>query len=457
MVNHVWLCSLDQHQLRLGKKSLMTTILRKCCVLIVMIKAADHCSPFSDDSTQECRCGARTCRGVLGPKPSDKEKSKAAKTMATIASALGGVKRKLMGDSSPGSPNKRRKTAPPAPVEQKRITKMDPRTQAAPAVEAPSKHITELQQMSRAMRAEKRAKEEKKSRSGRPLRERHSIHTFPMPAQKVEQVVPAKLQRHSMAASSAVNNVLESAKKSSTIAKSASKQRSSMLNLPKAPTRAVSGSSLTQKLLNNEQGQAGLKQSRSSFAASALSLDKAPESPTKALRQSGRAHKPSSRLLESTEAARSVQIKSSSLADDNVDIKPRQIQSSSRPKSRAASQTAATEKLKATTKSFWDISASEPSDDDRHVDETPEGSPGLRQSKRSHKPSPRMAEIIASGENVMAKRPKSSLSVSLAVSIKNAADATSRNGSVQKVAAMMGSRNEEKAVSKSMRKLSGAA
>jgi [histone H3]-lysine4 N-trimethyltransferase ASH1L len=52
--------------------------------------------PFSQKNVQECRCGSRNCRGVLGPKPKDERKPKAEKDLGiSAASKLAGAKRKI--------------------------------------------------------------------------------------------------------------------------------------------------------------------------------------------------------------------------------------------------------------------------------------------------------------------------------------------------------------------------
>jgi palmitoyltransferase ZDHHC9/14/18 len=69
--------------------------------------------PFSSKNIQECKCGTRSCRGVLGPKPKDQGNKK---TMA--ASLFAGTKRKLQeawgtkgSRSAPSTPTKRRRTS----------------------------------------------------------------------------------------------------------------------------------------------------------------------------------------------------------------------------------------------------------------------------------------------------------------------------------------------------------
>ncbi|KAF2265284.1 hypothetical protein CC78DRAFT_543373 [Lojkania enalia] len=65
--------------------------------------------PFSQKNIQECRCGTRSCRGVLGPKPKHQSQNLA-------SSLLAGTKRKIQevfgsikgSDSAPNSPKKRK-------------------------------------------------------------------------------------------------------------------------------------------------------------------------------------------------------------------------------------------------------------------------------------------------------------------------------------------------------------
>ncbi|PGH09536.1 histone-lysine N-methyltransferase ASH1L [Blastomyces parvus] len=71
--------------------------------------------PYSQKNVQECRCGAPTCRGVLGPKPKDSKKqenSNLSKNPKTVA----GKKRKqekVLDESSTSRLNKRRKALKP--------------------------------------------------------------------------------------------------------------------------------------------------------------------------------------------------------------------------------------------------------------------------------------------------------------------------------------------------------
>ena len=62
--------------------------------------------PFSQKNVQECRCGAVTCRGVLGPRPKD------GKWKLEQESKLAGAKRKIVG-ALDEQIQKKQKTAPP--------------------------------------------------------------------------------------------------------------------------------------------------------------------------------------------------------------------------------------------------------------------------------------------------------------------------------------------------------
>lgn len=75
-------------------------------------------SPYSQKNVQQCRCGAPTCRGVLGPRPKEREirESKAEQKKEALQKkakgALAGTKRKLGSvlDESTSTLNKKRKT-----------------------------------------------------------------------------------------------------------------------------------------------------------------------------------------------------------------------------------------------------------------------------------------------------------------------------------------------------------
>jgi hypothetical protein len=355
---------------------------------------------------------------------------------------IGGARRKLLGGSVPGTPNKRQKLTPLTPSE--RNKKMDPRTKAAPAVEAVSKQLSELQQVSRAARAQKRMIETKKSRSGRLLRERHSIHTFPVrPATTPKQKTPQKRRGLSVASTAGIRSVVGSIKKTSTaIASRTSAQRKGLLGLPNTKQRAVSASSSTSRLLS-KKSTGKLRQSRLSLNESSLTIETTPDTPTSALRHSGRAHKPSPKMLENAMTVKPRQVRTVSSA-------PTASSTNSRP-SRPTSR-----KAKASQKDFWDLSGS---DDDRDDSiETPDDSP-RRLSKRSLKPSPKVMENsrLASSTSELAKRTKSRLSFS--ASLRNVAKSASSTGSnsVKKVQAFMtAGRNGEKNITKTMRKISGA-
>ena len=75
--------------------------------------------PFSQKNVQECRCGARNCRGVLGPKPKDERKSKAEKDLgASAATRIAGAKRKIVDVLDEGTDrwNKRPRIAVPSSI-----------------------------------------------------------------------------------------------------------------------------------------------------------------------------------------------------------------------------------------------------------------------------------------------------------------------------------------------------
>ena len=67
--------------------------------------------PFSQKNVQVCRCGAKNCRGVLGPKAKEEKKSKDDANGSSITSSLSGAKRKLaqiFDDSTSGLTKKRK-------------------------------------------------------------------------------------------------------------------------------------------------------------------------------------------------------------------------------------------------------------------------------------------------------------------------------------------------------------
>jgi histone-lysine N-methyltransferase ASH1L len=51
--------------------------------------------PFSQKNVQECRCGAKNCRGVLGPKAKEEKRPKEEVNRPASSNSLAGAKRKL--------------------------------------------------------------------------------------------------------------------------------------------------------------------------------------------------------------------------------------------------------------------------------------------------------------------------------------------------------------------------
>lgn len=51
--------------------------------------------PFSQKNVQECRCGAKNCRGVLGPKAKEEKRPKEEANRPASSNSLAGAKRKL--------------------------------------------------------------------------------------------------------------------------------------------------------------------------------------------------------------------------------------------------------------------------------------------------------------------------------------------------------------------------
>ena len=92
----------------------MTTTLSESCLNVDFCEAND-CSPFSSKNIQECRCGSDNCRGVLGPRPKEREIKDALKPLTENA----GTKRKFqqaMGDIVEAVSSKKRKIAVPKSV-----------------------------------------------------------------------------------------------------------------------------------------------------------------------------------------------------------------------------------------------------------------------------------------------------------------------------------------------------
>ena len=92
----------------------MTTTSSRSSLNLTRAMTNGH-SPFSSKNIQECRCGSNNCRGVLGPRPKEREIKDALKPLTESA----GTKRKLqqaMGDIVEAVSSKKRKIAVPKSV-----------------------------------------------------------------------------------------------------------------------------------------------------------------------------------------------------------------------------------------------------------------------------------------------------------------------------------------------------
>jgi len=67
-------------------------------------------SPYSQKNVQQCRCGSDNCRGVLGPRPKEKERIR-----ESISNTNAGTKRKNVRDAPASRSYKRRKVLTPQP------------------------------------------------------------------------------------------------------------------------------------------------------------------------------------------------------------------------------------------------------------------------------------------------------------------------------------------------------
>jgi hypothetical protein len=82
--------------------------------LPILKQYTNQSSPFSSKNIQECRCGTPSCRGVLGPKPKDRELKEALKPLIKE-----GAKRKFqqaMQGTISASSNKKRKVMLPTSI-----------------------------------------------------------------------------------------------------------------------------------------------------------------------------------------------------------------------------------------------------------------------------------------------------------------------------------------------------
>ena len=78
------------------------------------LDTANNLSPFSSKNIQECRCGTASCRGVLGPRPKERDLKEALKPLVTA-----GKKRKIsqvVGNAVKSIVSKKRKIAVPKSV-----------------------------------------------------------------------------------------------------------------------------------------------------------------------------------------------------------------------------------------------------------------------------------------------------------------------------------------------------
>lgn len=78
--------------------------------------------PYSLKNVQECRCGEKGCRGILGPKPKEEKEKKVQE------GKLKGVKRKIVEVVEERLPNKKQKVA----AKEVKTTSKSPRASASP-------------------------------------------------------------------------------------------------------------------------------------------------------------------------------------------------------------------------------------------------------------------------------------------------------------------------------------
>ena len=121
---------------------------------------------FSQNSTQQCLCGAENCRGILGPKPKDRQ-SKAKQIAGAVKGAIQGVKRKVEqmihgDDEEPAVEKKRVKIGPKEVVN--KIRKQIGSGSGAPAVAKPDPNIAKANKDKRAQRAAERLAREQAER-----------------------------------------------------------------------------------------------------------------------------------------------------------------------------------------------------------------------------------------------------------------------------------------------------
>ncbi|KAJ5639737.1 uncharacterized protein N7484_007599 [Penicillium longicatenatum] len=65
--------------------------------------------PYSNKNVQQCRCGAPNCRGILGPRPKDKDQRAKAEAANVKVAKTGGTKRKRATAAGTGAQTKKRK------------------------------------------------------------------------------------------------------------------------------------------------------------------------------------------------------------------------------------------------------------------------------------------------------------------------------------------------------------
>ncbi len=91
--------------------------------------------PYSLKNVQECRCGEKGCRGVLGPKPKEEREKKQQKEDSTAKEGkLKGVKRKVVEVVEEGLANKKRKLG----VKEVKTASRNPRASLSPKKPAKS-------------------------------------------------------------------------------------------------------------------------------------------------------------------------------------------------------------------------------------------------------------------------------------------------------------------------------
>jgi histone-lysine N-methyltransferase ASH1L len=247
---------------------------------------------FSQNSTQQCLCGSVNCRGVLGPRPKERQ-SKAKQLAGAVKGAMRGAKRKLQdlfardedSEDGPSTPKKRSRTGP-----KDLVSKLSRQISSAmaDAVAAPDPGAAQLNKDLRAKRAAERAAREEFERIAKEKENSPAVEK-PVKAKKKERRTsttisvsdlprpsPRKARRSVLSVSPRRSSV-SPAKKVASMKNRVTNTLKAAVSLTPAPRSNSQTSLLKSSSSTSVVGQKSARQSRLSFGPTGFGLKMSPK------------------------------------------------------------------------------------------------------------------------------------------------------------------------------------